>query len=361
MNVPRLRFNGFYNTYKKLKYGNVLKIKSGRNQKQIECENGIYPILGTGGEIGRTNAFLYDKPSVLIGRKGTINKPQYMETPFWTVDTLFYSEIFENYYPKYLYYLFQNVNWKKYDESTGVPSLSCSTIEKVDCFIPSKEEQIKVANFLSLLDQKIELQSKKIEDLKLFKKGLLKLLMNKDIVEEKLLSEIVKFENGRGHENIVDENGSYILVNSKYISSEGKIKKYCNKQLTPLLKNDIVMVMSDLPDGKALAKCLYIDKNGRYSLNQRICSLRVNENYNSKYIYYKINRNKYYLKFDDKVNQTNLKKEDVLNLIVQLPNLENQTKIANILTVYDSQLQIEYDKLTKLQELKKGLMQNMFV
>ena len=73
----------------------------------------------------------------------------------------------------YLFYSFQNVNWKKYDESTGVPSLSSSTIESVECSIPSPNEQIKVANFLSLLDKKIELQTKKIEDLKLFKKGLL--------------------------------------------------------------------------------------------------------------------------------------------------------------------------------------------
>ena len=89
MNVPKIRFPNFIDNYEKLKYGDVLKIKSGRDQKQVECENGQYPILGTGGEIGRSNSYLYNKPSVLIGRKGTINKPQYMETPFWTVDTLF--------------------------------------------------------------------------------------------------------------------------------------------------------------------------------------------------------------------------------------------------------------------------------
>ena len=169
MNVPKLRFKEFNDEYAKLKYKDVLKIKSGKDQKQVEDENGKYPILGTGGQIGKTNSFLYDKPSVLIGRKGTINKPQYMESPFWTVDTLFYSHIYEPNIPKYLFYSFQNVNWKKYDESTGVPSLSSSTIESVECSIPSPNEQIKVANFLSLLDKKIELQTKKIEDLKLFK------------------------------------------------------------------------------------------------------------------------------------------------------------------------------------------------
>ena len=169
MNIPKLRFKEFTDSYKKMKYKDVLKIKSGKDQKRIECNNGKYPILGTGGKIGTTNMFLYNKPSVLIGRKGTINKPQYMETPFWTVDTLFYSQIYKPNIPKYLFYSFQNVNWQKYDESTGVPSLSSSTIESVECFIPSIDEQIKVSNFLSLLDKKIELQTKKIEALKLFK------------------------------------------------------------------------------------------------------------------------------------------------------------------------------------------------
>ena len=132
MNIPKLRFKEFTDSYKKMKYKDVLKIKSGKDQKRIECNNGKYPILGTGGKIGTTNMFLYNKPSVLIGRKGTINKPQYMETPFWTVDTLFYSQIYKPNIPKYLFYSFQNVNWQKYDESTGVPSLSSSTIESVE-------------------------------------------------------------------------------------------------------------------------------------------------------------------------------------------------------------------------------------
>ena len=210
MNAPKLRFKEFNDEYINLKYKDVLKIKSGKDQKKVECESGIYPILGTGGQIGKTNSFLYDKPSVLIGRKGTINKPQYMETPFWTVDTLFYSHIYEPNIPKYLFYSFQNVNWKKYDESTGVPSLSSSTIESVECNIPSKEEQLKVADFLSLLDKKIELQYKKIEDLKLFKKGLSTTIFNslRDFEEYKL-GKICNITTGKLDANAMIDNGKY--------------------------------------------------------------------------------------------------------------------------------------------------------
>ena len=119
--------------------------------------------------------------------------------------------------------------------------------------------------------------------------------------------------------------------------------------------------MSDLPNGKALAKCFYIDENNKYSLNQRICLLRVKDNFDSKYLFYKINRNPYYLKFDDGVNQTNLKKDDVLNLVVNLPNLNYQIKYSKIMTSVDIKLNSEEIYLNKLNELKKGLMQNMFV
>lgn len=89
--------------------GEIAKIKHGRDQKQVICDNGIYPILGTGGEIGRTNSFLYNKPSVLIGRKGTIDKPRFIDTPFWTVDTLFYTELSQDIVPIWLFNVFQTI------------------------------------------------------------------------------------------------------------------------------------------------------------------------------------------------------------------------------------------------------------
>lgn len=139
------------NNWKTLKLGEILKVRSGRDQKTIECRNGKYQILGTGGEIGRTNTFLYDKPSVLIGRKGTINNPMYKDEPFWTVDTLFYTEIKEGFSPKYLYYLFKTINWLKYNEASGVPSLTSSTIEKIKVKVPDLETQQKIVQILDCI------------------------------------------------------------------------------------------------------------------------------------------------------------------------------------------------------------------
>ncbi|ENM5898657.1 restriction endonuclease subunit S [Vibrio mimicus] len=133
-------------------FGEVLSIRHGKSQKQIESESGLYPILATGGQIGWGNSYLWDKPSVLIGRKGTINKPRYCDEPFWTVDTLFYSEIYNQADAKFTYYKFCMIDWMQYNEASGVPSLNSSTIENVAVAYPQKKEQTAIANALSDVD-----------------------------------------------------------------------------------------------------------------------------------------------------------------------------------------------------------------
>ena len=350
MNVPKIRFSEFNNDYEKLKYGDVLKIKSGRDQKQVECEDGKYPILGTGGEIGRTNSFLYNKPSVLIGRKGTINKPQYMETPFWTVDTLFYSEIFDRCYPKYLYYSFQNVNWKKYDESTGVPSLSCSTIEKVDCYIPEKSEQIKVSNFLSLLDKKIGLQSKKIEDLKLFKLCIMKEIFTSNNANTLIkIKDVAKIEKGKQiNGDLLLEHGNYYMLNGG-INPSGYLNEYNRDENTITISEG----------GNS---CGYVSFNkSKFWCGGHCYSVSPDE-INNEYLYQILKYNEKAI-MDLRVGSglPNIQKKDIENFRLNIHNNKEQNDIAMKLSKYDYKIELEEKYLIKLQSLKKGLMQNMFV
>lgn len=162
-----------YPNWEKKKLGDILKICHGKDYKNEPNEKKLYPVLGTGGIITYIDNFLCNWKCVLIGRKGTINKPQYMETPFWSVDTLFYSKPKTKQNPKFQYYLFQNINWIKYDESTGVPSLSASTIENISFVLPCLEEQTKIADFLSAFDRKLDNQKAQLEHWKQIKKGLL--------------------------------------------------------------------------------------------------------------------------------------------------------------------------------------------
>lgn len=138
----------------------LAEIKYGKNQKKVLSEDGNIPIYGTGGLFGYATTALYDKPSVLIGRKGTIRKVKYVEHPFWTVDTLFYTIINTDIViPKYLYYVMSLIDFNNYDEGTTIPSLRTETLNRLEFDIPSKEEQEIVLSCLNPIDEKVELNN----------------------------------------------------------------------------------------------------------------------------------------------------------------------------------------------------------
>ncbi len=149
------RLPGFIGEWETKKLGEMLTICHGKSQRGIETEDGIYPILATGGQIGSTNSYICDKPSVLIGRKGTIDQPQYMDTPFWTVDTLFYSNVKNGNSAKFLFYLFWRFDWKRYNEASGVPSLNAKTIEGIEAKCPEPHEQEAIATVLTDMDAEL--------------------------------------------------------------------------------------------------------------------------------------------------------------------------------------------------------------
>ena len=135
-------------------------IKYGKNQKKVLSESGNIPIYGTGGLMGYATTALYDKPSVLIGRKGTIGKVKYVEHPFWTVDTLFYTIVNTDIVlPKYLYYVMSLIDLKNYNEGTTIPSLRTETLNRLEFDIPSLVEQETILSCLNPIDEKIALNN----------------------------------------------------------------------------------------------------------------------------------------------------------------------------------------------------------
>jgi type I restriction enzyme S subunit len=125
------------------------KIKNGKDQKPVQVEEGGYPVLGTGGEFGRASEYLYDKPSVLLGRKGTIDKPQYIDVPFWTVDTLFYTEIYNDVNPNFFYFLCLIIPFHLLQESSAVPSMTQDNLNAVKLCKPPLDEQCEIVDFLN--------------------------------------------------------------------------------------------------------------------------------------------------------------------------------------------------------------------
>ena len=181
--------------------------------------------------------------------------------------------------------------------------------------------------------------------------------------EEKKLGEVCKFRNGAAHEQHIYEDGKYILVNSKYISSDGEKGKRTNSALSLLHVGDIAFVMSDVPNGKALAKCFLVDRDDTYTLNQRIGAIRSNL-FDDEFLVYQFNRNKYLLGFNNGENQTNLRKNDILNCTLYLPKMEDQQTIIRKLDALRAETQkleaVYQQKLADLEELKKSILQKAF-
>jgi len=170
--VPEIRFAGFTDPWIQRKLWEVVDVRGGKDYKNLS--EGDIPVYGTGGYMLSVNeALSYKENAIGIGRKGTIDKPYILKAPFWTVDTLFYAVPRENYDLDFVFDLFQNIDWKKKDESTGVPSLSKTTINEIDVIVPEENEQKVVGAFFARIDNLITLQQRKVEKLKNIKKACL--------------------------------------------------------------------------------------------------------------------------------------------------------------------------------------------
>lgn len=237
--------------YKLEKYAleELVKIKYGKNQKKVQDDiDGKYPIYGTGGQIGKSITYLYDKPSVLIGRKGSIGKVKFIDQPFWTIDTLFYTEIDETkVIPKFLYYKMSLIDFNYYNEGTTIPSLRTDTLNRLEFMIPDISIQNKIVSILDKLDCKIKLNNLINENLQtisqlLFKhwfvdfefpneKGNPYRFSGGEMVKSELgmipkgwevkkMQEIIDVKDGT-HASPKTQSIGYPLVTSKHLSSSG--------------------------------------------------------------------------------------------------------------------------------------------
>ena len=147
---------------KEYKLSEILTIKNGRDYKNLK--NGLYPVYGSGGLMCTVDNYLYERPSVLLPRKGTLSNIQFADSPFWTVDTLYYTEI-DNHLadPYYLYYYLKQLDLTQLNSGTGVPSMTFDSYYNIKVNLPNIHEQRAVGRFLSVLDDKIQL-NKRIND-----------------------------------------------------------------------------------------------------------------------------------------------------------------------------------------------------
>ena len=170
-------------------------------------------------------------------------------------------------------------------------------------------------------------------------------------VEYKQLKEIASYKDGKPHENILRDSGRYVVAKVRFISTNGEFRKYADIRLSPVEKNDVIMVMSDLPHGQSLAKCFIIEENELYSINQRVCALTIkNDRVLPKFLYYSLNRNKQLLAYDSGYNQTHLKKQWILDVKIPVPPLDIQSEVIRI---FDSFSMLQKELLNELNARKQ--------
>lgn len=346
-------------------FADVLEIKNGRNQRAVENPNGKYPIYGSGGIMGYADDYICDAETVIIGRKGSINNPIYVEEPFWNVDTAFGLVANKRLIlPRYLFYFCKNYDFERLNKTVTIPSLTKSDLLKIEINVPEILTQQMVIDKLFKVEKTLtlcQLQCQKLDEL--IKSRFVEMFGDKTINNKMWKSEKLRncaaFRNGKAHEQVVDENGKFILVTSKAIASDFSDVRKTNALLSPLFENDIVMVMSDVPNGRALAKCQIIDNNDVYTLNQRICCFS-NYSFNPVFLLYLLSRHPYFLSFNDGNGQTNLRKNDILDCELIIPPTNLQNEFADFVAKVEQQKAIVQKSIDHLETLKKSLMQEYF-
>lgn len=159
-------------TWPTKRWSYVLNIVNGKNQKKVECENGIYPICGSGGKIGKTNEYLTKENSVIIGRKGNINNPILMKTKFWNVDTAFGLEPNnKDINVEYLYKFCELFDFQRLNKTVTIPSLTKSDLLKIEIPVPPMKLQEEYRNFLAQVDKSKFLLQQILEKFELLKKS----------------------------------------------------------------------------------------------------------------------------------------------------------------------------------------------
>ena len=235
------------------------------------------------------------------------------------------------------------------DTGSGRPSLTQSILNKIEVPIPCPDDPKKSlaiqGEIVRILDSFTELTAELTAELNQRKKQYNHyrdqlLTFDEDEVEWRTLGEVADFQNAKPHEKLVTKDGDVALLTAGYISSDGKSARFVKSAdvLTPAIKNDVAMVMSDLPNGRALAKTFFVDENGRFAANQRVCLFRVKdpESYSPRFLHYIMNRNRQLLRYDSGFDQTHLKKDWILNVKLPVPSLAEQARIVAILDKFDT-------------------------
>ena len=351
--------------YKVYKWSDVLTIINGRNQNAVECEDGEYPIYGSGGVMGKANDYLCPPNCTIIGRKGNINKPIYVETKFWNVDTAFgLSANEEILNPRYLYYFCVDYNFERHNKAVTIPSLTKADLLKIEMCLPTLNKQKSIVEELDKINELICLKKEQLKDYDNLAQSIFYEMFGDEKYERRKLKNIVKVKSGQvspledpycdmvhvGPANIESNTGR--LINLKTAKEENLISgKY-------LFDSSMVLYSKIRPN---LNKVTIADFEGICSAD--MYPLIPSKSIDKKFLLF-ILKQKEFLSYaianSGRANIPKINREDLLEYSTILPPLSLQLQFAERLALIEQQKAEIQNTIADLETLLASRMQYWF-
>ena len=333
--------------------GDVVRIKNGKDHKSLG--EGEFPVYGSGGIMRYADTYAYNKPSVLIPRKGSLGNLFFVDAPFWTVDTIFYTEIDEaQIHPKYLYYFLTTVGLGEMNQAGGVPSQTQSVLNKLKIPIPcpgAPEKSLAIqSKIVRILDKFSALTTELAAELTARKKQYNHyrdqlLSFDEDEVEWKALGDITKLiTKGTTPKKFVDDGVNFIKLEN-FDNNRIKTDKFMFipesvhfKELkrSILKANDILFAIA----GATIGKCAIVDETLLpANTNQALAIIRTSEMVNVRFVFYYLqtrSMKEYIARFNKTSAKPNLNLNQMSNFKIPVPSIEEQLRIVSILDKFDA-------------------------
>jgi type I restriction enzyme S subunit len=377
----------------------LVNINYGKSPANILSSEGNYPVVGTGGIERLGKDFLYDGDSIILGRKGTIDRVCFITGRFWTIDTAYYLSDFRETFPQWLFYFLQTIDLRQMNEATGVPSLSREILYKIKVKTPPTPEQEKIAEILSTIDRAIAQTEAIIAKQQRIKTGLMQDLLTKGIDENgnirseathqfkdsaigripvewdiqglaSLLENIYQGWSPDCESDSASEDEWGVLKTTSvtwdgYDSQENKkLPNFLKPRPSLEIKKGDVLITRAGPNSRVGVICYVYETLSKKILSDKIYKLKFNENLEPRFFVYSLSgsASQQYLstlKTGMAESQTNISQEIVKKVLTVIPSDQEQIAIANLL---DENLQSYQEHLlikNKLYLIKTGLMQDL--
>ena len=356
------------------RWADVLTIINGKNQKAVESPNGQYPIYGSGGIMGYALDWLCPENCVIIGRKGNINKPLFVESKFWNVDTAFgLSANQECLIPKYLFYFCLDYNFERHNRAVTIPSLTKIDLLKVKMLVPPKPTQLSIVSELDKLNELIQIKKEQLKDYDALAQSIFYEMFGDPVENEKgwevkKLKDISrKIGDGlHGTPEYSELDTGWYFINGNNLENGCISIKSTTKKVTDSVREKYYIEMDDFTllvsiNGTLGKSAFYNGEN--VILGKSACYIKLNKDVNKLFIY-EIIRGEYFKRYAESVctgtTIRNVSLKAMREFPIIYPPLSLQQSFAHKIEQIERQKAGVQKTITDLETLLAARMQYWF-